>query len=124
MASQRRAATMSQSACWIAHSRLARREQGTFPFPNSVSAVGRALSRSTRTLRVSPWVLPAAWDSLGIVIQVRRQPALGLHEFDALAPRVIGGLFLRYAADHEVLALWMAEVVAGDRGGRVHREAL
>src|SRR5690606_17167247 len=62
--------------------------------------------------------------SFRVVVQIRRQPALGLLQVHALAPGIVGHLFLRHAPDHEVLAPWMAEVIARHRRGGQHREAV
>src|SRR3546814_3985533 len=67
---------------------------------------------------------PCARSLFGVVVEVGGQQALGFAQADVLALRVIGNLFLRDTADHEVLAAWVTEVPARHCRRRVHREVL
>src|SRR5512134_4147360 len=60
----------------------------------------------------------------GIVVEHRREPALGLRDRPALARRVVLGLVALDLADTEIMALRMRDVDTGDRGARPHGEAL
>src|SRR5262249_49425163 len=59
-----------------------------------------------------------------IVVEHRREPALGLLDAPALARRVISDLVALDLADAEVMALGVAEIEPAHRGARPHREAL
>jgi len=59
------------------------------------------------------------WE-LGVVGEVRAEPALHLGGGHALALRVVLDLVAPDFADHEVAGLGVGEVQAGDRSGRGH----
>src|SRR5205823_4732586 len=67
---------------------------------------------------------PGPVSVLGVVAQVRAEPAFGLAERPALATGVVGNLVAADAADGEVLRLRMSQVPARHRGRGPHREAL
>src|SRR3954452_22134823 len=79
----------------------------------------RVPSMSQRTACIS-----AAASVVGVVAEVRRQPALRLGQGPALALGVVLDLVASQPADDEVLRLRVAEVPPGHRGSRPHRPAL
>src|SRR6478735_11035550 len=84
----------------------------------SVSTSVPSMSQSTALGR------PRSDSVIGVVAEVRREPALGLGNGPALARGVVGDLVGADAADDEVLRLRVGEVPARDGGARPHRHAL
>src|SRR5690606_27366219 len=93
--------------------------EGSVAAPSSCGAVAWSKLRAYGS-SVTSVGQPAERCNLRNVVQIRRQPALGLRNRPAFAARVVLDLVAADAAEHEVAAVGMAEVVAAHGRRRQH----
>src|SRR5690348_11008831 len=93
-----------------------------FFFTIGASLLHAAMGGATLRIRQRR-ACPARRRSVRVVIEVGRKPTLGFGRRPAFAFRVVLDLVFRELADHEILAVRMAEIPARYRGGGIHREA-